>query len=258
MTELKKIRRGILIFLSFLAFLTGCHEDNGDGIRTTIKGSFPAFHGRMITLSEIDLYKAIPVDTSEIGRNGHFSFKFRRDSAGFYLLKIDNKNYITLVLDREKKVVVTSLAENIKSDYRVEGSEYSGKLQVFEAFMEANNRKIDSIAFAYNANIGSSQFLEIMPGLNKTYDDIFEQQRKFAKTFIENNCNSLASLLVLNRRFGKRKVLTEEDDARFFLLLDSCLSVNYPGNKHVKELNERAERIRQQQRISRLRNQEPS
>lgn len=250
MNDPKKISRGISALVLFLALATGCHETPSGEIRTTVKGSFPAFAGRKLTLSEIDLYKAIPLDTAEIGRNGSFSFKFRRDSAGFYLLKIDNRNYITLVLDKEKKVIVKSAAENIKSDYTVEGSEYSGKLQVFEAFIEANSRKVDSITIAYNNSIGSTHFIEITPGLNKAYDDIFENQRKFAMAFIENNCNSLASLLVLNRRFGKRRVLTEEGDARYFLLLDSCLSERYPGNKHIKELNARVQRIRERERIA--------
>jgi thiol-disulfide isomerase/thioredoxin len=75
------------------------------------------------------------------------------------------------------------------------------------------------------------------------YVQVFAVQKQLTEKFIEDNCGSLSTLLVLNRRFGQKRILTEEEDGRYFLMADSCLSERYPGNKHLTDHKKRVENV---------------
>jgi hypothetical protein len=236
--RLKKSLFDSLIFLLIIT-LTGCSLNDNKGIKTIIKGSFPAFKGKFVSLSEFDVNSALPVDTVKISDDGSFRFKFRRTGPGFYLVKIDNRNYLTLVLDQDNKVEISSDLPNLRKNYNVKGSPDSELYRDFEIYLEANRSKVDSLSKTYNDNQRSSTFRYLKMDLDKTYQEIYENQRQYAINLLTNHCSSLTSLLVINRRFGERKLLTEENDYQYFTLIDSCLSLKYPDNKHLADLKKR-------------------
>jgi len=165
-----------------------------------------------------------------------------------YLLKIDNRNYITLVLDQERKVAVYSESDNIRSDYRVEGSEQSENLAEFEEELEKNKDIVDSLIQVIN-NGKATGMITNRVQMDEEYQEAFETQKEASRKYIDENCGSLTSLLVLNRRFGQLKILTMEDDGNYYLKVDSCLSAKYPSNKHVLENKKRVETVLQQKAL---------
>ena len=241
MTARFKYTRTFYFFILFIIIITGCSQNGSKGIKTTISGSFPAFKGKSVSLSEFDISSAIPVDTVKIAENGSFKFRFRRTGPGFYLVKIDNRNYLTLVLDREKRVEISSGQSSLRKGYEVTGSPDSELYRDFEMFLEANRTKVDSLSRTYKDYQRSSTFRSVKIDLDESYQEIFNHQRQYAISFIQNHCSSLATLLVINRRFGERKILTEADDFEYFTSIDSCLSLKYPDNKHLAEHKKRIE-----------------
>ncbi len=234
-----------LLINFFLLTLSGCSLAGSD--TTVVKGFFPEFKNRKISLSEIDILKTIPIDTIELTEKGYFKFRFERDSAGFYLLKIDNKNYVTLVLDKESSLALVANGKSISDDYIVDGSVDSRLLRDFEMGMNKNKNKVDSLSTLLNKAYKSGN-PDRRKNLESEYEQVFLDQKQHTAEFIEKHCNSLASLLVINRRFGQRKILSEEDDYPYFFRLDSCLSTSYPGNKHVVNFHARIKRLAQQQK----------
>jgi peroxiredoxin len=226
------------VFLIFsLILLSGCFDSDHGSVKTSINGSFSAFPEKMVVLSEFEVNSAIPLDTTRTNENGNFSFRFKRKCPGFYLIKVDNKNYIILSLDKEKVVTIESDDENLKKNYVVSGSPESEALREFEITLEINRSKVDSLTRSYRNNQRSASFSSLKSNLDRTYNEIFEIQRQNSIEFIRNNCRSLVSLLVINKRFGERKIVTEEADFEIYQMLDSCLSSKYPENKFVKELS---------------------
>jgi peroxiredoxin len=235
--------------LLMLVFFQACLNRPGSPGKTIITGSFPQFKGKSIILSEIDIRKTNPLDTAVLSEQGDFRFRIDRDSAGLYLLKLDNKNYLTLVLDLERKVRISSNSASIRGNYQVEGSEESQRLGEYEATLEKNKKVVDSLALAFNDGQSTAGFSVIGQQMEEEYVAVFNDQKKITEKFIEDNCGSLASLLVLNRRFGQRRILSEEEDGRYYLMVDSCLSAKYPGNKHLLEHKKRVENIVQQKTV---------
>jgi thiol-disulfide isomerase/thioredoxin len=239
MTLKTKFSLTYYLFISIILLVSGCSTDSKKGLKTTIRGSFPELAGKQVTLSEFDINSAIPIDTSIIGNDGTFSFKFRRPGPGFYLVKMDNKNYVTLILDKEKQVEVSSDQKNIRKNYQVKGSMDSEYFRDFEIALEVNRSKVDSLSKSFSKNQRSPSFHTLKPEMDKTYQEIFNEQRRSAMQFLDHHCNSLASLLVLNKRFGERRILLEEKDFAYFIKVDSCLSALYPENKHLIESKKR-------------------
>jgi hypothetical protein len=232
--------------------MISCSQNNSDGIKTKIRGTFPAFKGKSVSLGRLDTNDIIPVDTTKISGDGSFKFTFRHKSPGFYLVKIDNKNYMTLILDKEKNVEISSDANNLRKNYNVKGSPDSELYRDFEMFLEANRSKVDSLSRTYNAYQRSAIFRSIKMDLDKNYQEIFNFQRQYSISFLENHCGSLSSLLVINRRFGERKILTEENDFKYFTLIDSCLSLSYPDNFYLGDLKKRIADHRERMKINEM------
>ncbi|MCU0370585.1 MAG: AhpC/TSA family protein [Bacteroidales bacterium] len=245
-----------LIFATFIAMcivsVSGCSSDRSRGIKTQIKGSFPSFKGKQVTLSEFDVNYAIPIDTVNISEDGSFRFRFYRSGPGFFLLKIDNKNYITLVLDREKHIEISTDLPSLRKNYTVKGSVDSELYRDFEMFLEVNRRKVDSLSRNYNDYQRTRTFRTIKMELDKSYQEIFNHQLEYTRSFLKNHCGSLSSLLVINRRFGERKIITEETDFSYFTLIDSCLSLTYPDNKYLAQHKKRIEVFREKLKIEEL------
>ena len=235
----------LCISLCLITILLSCNN----GGKTTIRGNFSQFNGKIIYLSEVEPKMSVLLDSARLSRKGDFTFRFKRDSAGIYLLKFDNRTYITLVLDKETNVKVSSTSTNIRSDYQVEGSADSRKLQAFEKFYDRSRQVIDSITSLYSRQHGSQQYTDMKRNLDTTYNRSFEEQRRQVMAFLDSNCSSLASIVVLDKRFGQRKVLSEESDYKYFIRLDSCLSLKYPGNNHVSEFHSRVEKLKENQQL---------
>jgi hypothetical protein len=246
-----KIFRHIILFLVAIS-LTACSNYPDDKIKTVIKGHFPSFQGKSVTLSEFDIDSAIPIDTTEIAEDGSFKFRFRRTGPGFFLVKVDNRNYITLILDKEKKIEIISDQKSIRKHYSVNGSPDSELYRDFEMVLEVNRGKVDSLSRSYKDYQRSSTFRSLKLELDKSYQEIFGFQRQNSVRFLENHCNSLAALLVVNRRFGERKILTEEDDFQYYTRVDSCLSAIYPENKHLIAFQKKLQVFKNERKISEM------
>jgi len=241
-----------LLTILWVVLMTGCDQKGNGGVKTTVSGSFPALGGKNISIAEIVPGSVIPIDTVKISDKGSFKFKFRREGPGFYIIKSDNKNYVTLILDRENHVEVVSEQNIIRKGYQVKGSPDSELYRDFEMFLEINRDKVDSLSRTYNEFQRSSTFRSLKLELDKTYQDIFAHQRLYSVRFLENHCGSLASLLVIDRRFGERKILLEDKDFKYFLMVDSCLSQKYMGNKHLAEFQKKLETVKQDLKIKEM------
>ena len=84
-----------------------------------------------------------------------------------------------------------------------------------------------------------SGFIYIRDSLMRVYDRIVSRQKQYVEKFIRRHPGSLASLIVLNQRFGQSVILDENKDSIFFLMVDTALATRYPENKHTLKHHQR-------------------
>jgi peroxiredoxin len=128
--------------------------------------------------------------------------------------------------------------------YSVKGSLGSDLLLEFEMFMNEQKARIDSLYRVFSREQYQPDFLDVKKQLDSIYLVIVDNQRSYVKKFIEQHPSSLATLLVLNRKLGRKEVLDEDDDFEYFHKLDSALMIRYPENEHALDNHERVEKIR--------------
>ena len=232
---------GYLILALFI--LISCNQKSDIG-NASISGQFSKLSGDKLYLRELEIRNTILLDSIVIPNDGNFSFNIELSDAGFYLLQINKDNFIPLLVEKGEDVEVFSNSSNFEEGYTIKNSKGSALLKEYETFMIHQKRRVDSIAIAYEESKGTDQYLKTKQILDSIYLEIYSDQQEYVKKFIDKNPGSLASLIVLNRKLGNSKVLNEEKDFIYFHKIDSALSIQYPGNKHVNDHHQRVMEIR--------------
>jgi len=231
----------LILFIATVFFNSCIHEENTSGF--VITGTFTNPETNVVVLEELGVKELTPIDSAIIGQNGEFTIRYTPDDISLYILRIGKSNFITLLIDKGENVEIKADASRMASSYELSGSEGSGLLWNYYKYTAINNHKVDSLGKVFKISRGSTDFANIRMKLDSSYRMIFKDQQKYVMDFISRHPSSLASLLVLNKRFGNGYVLSEKEHFDFFLKIDSGLMASYPGNKHTMDHHARVSEI---------------
>ena len=219
------------ICFSTIFFISCGTHHNTDEIKLT--GTLINATGKKIMLSELLPAGTVMLDSSVLSSEGAFAFRFKPDSAGFYLLRIPGNRKILLVSERGEMISITADLNINPFTYSIVGSPGSSLLRDFLFYSEKNLAKADSLTGILRQNQDNPEFYGMTRDFDPLFKNIIDDQKKFERRFILANKYSMASLIVLNYKLGLKPVLTLESEPELFLMLDSTLSSRYPQNKHV-------------------------
>ncbi|HPT14517.1 MAG TPA: TlpA disulfide reductase family protein [Bacteroidales bacterium] len=224
-----------IILLSSIIILSGCGKKGGNSI--SIKGSLEGAPDKTIVLFEMFPDSASVIDSVNTDKSGAFNFRFRPREAGFYLLRLDGKNFITLAAEPGESIEVAGKADSLSHSYTVSGSQGSSLYRDYLVYTDNNQAKVDSLSSVFMASQSLPDFQEIRKNLDSAYYVIFNDQQEYVRKFISDNAGKLVSLLVINRRFGPNLVVSPGSDLKLFNFADSVLSAAYPDNSRVKDFH---------------------
>lgn len=228
----------IILFLSAGIFLcSGCKSNAGDAV--AVSGTIANIPGEPVFL-----YQFLPdsnqlIDSVNTDEAGKFSLNLQLKQAGFYTLKLRNGQAINLILSPGENAIVTGDGKNLKNQYRVEGSKGSKLYAEYQLFTNKNLNKVDSLSKVFAESRHNKDFARLKQQLDTAYLAIFASQKEQVISFIQNNLNALASLLVISENFGPNPVLSEKTQPDLYLQLDSALYHLYPDNSFVKAFHVR-------------------
>ena len=225
-----KANRIIILLLSLIIFSCAENAKKGDII---VDGKFQNASGIKVMFGEVDVDSIHDLDSMTLNENGLFRFKFNPSETGFYIVKTSSGEYILLLLEKDEEVNVFADLKKRPFNYQVDGSPGSILLKAFYDHTLVNLTKADSLRSVLMENRDSPSFYQLSLSFDSLFQKLIDNQKIIEKTFIEQHPNSLASLIVLNYKFGMTPVLNAEEDFPVFLKLDSTLSISYPANKHV-------------------------
>jgi Domain of unknown function (DUF4369) len=221
-----------VLFFSIIVILFSCTESTKrDGI--VINGKFQNASGIKVFFREVDVDSIHDLDSAILDENGFFRFKCKLLEPGFYVVKSISGEYIFLLLEKNEEVTVDADFRKQPFNYTVNGSPGSELLKEFYDLTLPNLIKADSLRSVLMQNRESPDFYKLSLSFDTIFMKIFDDQKIIEKAFIDKNQSSLASLIVLNYKFGMMPVLNTEEDFPIFLKLDSALSMRYPANKHA-------------------------
>ncbi|HSH19011.1 MAG TPA: TlpA disulfide reductase family protein [Draconibacterium sp.] len=226
------LNRFIFISLIVLIVLSGCKKSN----QFTIGGKISHAEGDTIYLEELLVSSTKPVAKKVIDKNGEFMFKGETSIPTYYLLKLPENKFITLLVDSVDNVFVEADAANFGREYIVQGS--LGSIQVKELTENLNRteHKLDSLRQLNSLYQGNPDYERLREKWNQEYAAIIEEQTKFSTNFVLNNPFSMASVFALYQKYKDQTYVIR--DLQSMRTAASALNAIYPNSNLVKALYE--------------------
>ncbi len=245
MTKYRLIVALAAIFLFFFA----CKKEN----QFTISGKITHAEKNMVYLEQLLVNgSSIPVDSAKLNSKGEFHIKNQTSIPTFYMLKLTENNFITLLIDSAENVNISADALNFSRNYLVEGSKGSAMVQQLQDKFHSTKQKLDSIKSVDLINKTKPNYDQLKEELEAEYARIMQEQVDYSTNFVLSNPFSMASVLALYQRFGPNDFVIK--DMQPLKVAASALHSIYPKSDFVQSLyantlqqmkNERAAQLQQ-------------
>lgn len=225
------MKNRFLILICLIVFgFAGCNKPR----KSEISGVISNAAGRTIYLEELMVANLRPVDSVKINKNGEFSFRNHVSIPAFFLLKLSENNFITLLVDSAEVVKIKADVLNFASEYMVEGSPGSILVQQLNDKLNTTKQRLDSITSLYSLYADRSDYPVLKEQLDDAYENIVEDQINYSTSFVSENPFSMASVLALYQKFDNENYVVR--DIQALRIAASALNSFYPQSDHVKAL----------------------
>jgi len=222
-----------LMAIPFLViFAASCSEAvKNEGILIT--GKFLNASGEKIIFRELDVDAFHDLDSIVLDKIGLFRFTHNSSDDGFYILKFAPGEQIILQTGKGEEVIVEADLASTPFSYTIKGSPGSEILREFYIQTRSNTDQADSLRSVIIQFRESPDFYRLSLSFDSLFMEIMESQKLLQKKYIQRYPGSLATLIILNYKFGLVPVLNIKDDFTVYQSVDSVLMKKYPSNKHV-------------------------
>jgi thiol-disulfide isomerase/thioredoxin len=218
-----------------------------------VTGTLENAGGQMAYLQEMTSRDLIPLDSCRVDTSGAFHLKASSPETRFFAVHVYKGEYVYLLARNGDHIVITGKAPDLSDTYTVEGSEESRLIRKLTAEQNLTIERIRHLNRIFNDSLQHPDFLRIKEGLDSAFRQIVDAQRKYTFRFIEENLHSQASLMALYQQIGPRQyILDPEKDFRYFAMVDSSLSILFPGSDAVKDLHRQVEELRKKQMMDEM------
>lgn len=224
----------LLLFI-LISCLSCKHRHCDIVIDCTIKFS----QGKYIYLDEIKVYDKIRLDSCFVDENQKCTFCIQTDQPLILQLGTDIKNYLILIVEPNEKVSITADIRNIPTTYEVDGSPSSKLVHILHKHTLKNYALLDTLASIWEKLKYDSEKIKIRDSLDSVAKTVYEDQKSFMLSFVEQNKSSLAAIIALYQSFGQVYLINEFENIDIYENVVNQLIKKYPENEHVLELKSR-------------------
>lgn len=238
--------------MMFLLSLSCSSPDTGYSISGTLENGA----GKKLLLFEMSTYDLTPVDSLIIDDEGDFLFSGEIDRIRFMSLREDQLNYLVLIVTPGEDIEITADYNNLQQSAEVKGSPESALAVEMNRKMHSTIMKLDSLGKRYRSNLDGSaeEIARLREEIAGSFEEIAGEQREYTIDFINSNPGSLASLMALYQQIDPNTfVLQQQEDFRYYAMVDSVLIAKHPELDYTITLNENVREMKKQFDIKRER-----
>lgn len=239
------------VFFHLMALLSvSCHnnitEINGR-LENPVKGEY-------IFLDELRSNDLVTVDSIMISDDGVFNFKRDVKHPSFFLLKINENNFLTMLIEPGEKIKLTSVHDSLNFPKVIEGSEGTALLVDYNRELRRTINKLSSLSDIYMQHVDTPELPAVIDSLDDLAQNNLNDINIYTKKFIDDNITSLVSLMALYQQVSPNVyVLDPSKDLSYFLKVDSSLYSRYPEYDQViilhNQVKELLEKFREQNQV---------
>jgi len=219
----------------FAAIVLGSCKNNDIRISGTLVNSAS---GGYIFLDELKSNNLKTVDSARIGNDGQFNFKREISTPAFYLLKINDNNFLTMLVTPGERIILNSYYDSLNYPIKVIGSKGTESMAEYNRTLRKTINKLSGLSKIYDENSGSPDLPKIMESLDSLANIYLNEINLYTKDYIDKNITSLVSLVALYQQVAPSAyVLNPANDFKYFVKVDSALSILYPEYEPVTSLH---------------------
>jgi len=232
---LNSMRKGILpVIVAALILAAGC-RDGSFSISGTIEGSGEEEY---LLLREVKPGLLEPVDSVVPGRDGRFSFRAETELPAFYMLSMDNEDFLTLLVSPGEKLEIRAARNSLSIPIEIKGSEATTVIMKFRQEQEEVKASLQQLTDTYNDSIDSPHRPLLMDSLDRKAASIVSAFREKSMSLIEENKASMVAIYLLNQHIVPGLQLIEPaKNPELFYMVDSALYALYPESDLVLDLH---------------------
>ncbi|HBL74589.1 MAG: hypothetical protein A2W90_00285 [Bacteroidetes bacterium GWF2_42_66] len=236
------------LLIAVLVLLFACSKKN----EFVIEGKITNAADKYIYLDELKLTVNQTVDSVKIDKNGEFQFKGNVSFPTFYLLKLSDNNFVTLLVDSVEKVQVYADAANFSREYVVTGSDGSMLVQELNNHLSVTKHKLDSIRSLTVLYRTHQNYQELKQNWEQEISQIKKSQIDYSADFVQKHPFSMASVLALYQKFDDSNYVVQ--DLQSLKVAASALNSVFPKSEHVRALYENTLKLMKDEQSMKLQN----
>ncbi len=240
------MKKLLLIVSALTVLFSGCGKREG----FVIEGKITNAEGKFLYLDELKVASSIPVDSVELKKDGSFKFRGKISYPNFYLLRLNEKNFVTLLVDTTEKITVYGDAANFSRQYIVEGSAGSQLVQELNTKLTKTKHKLDSLQNRINAFRTREDYAIQRVKWAQEMDDIKQAQIRYSTNFVQKHPFSMSSVLALYQKFDDSNYVVQ--DLQSLKVAASALNSVFPKSDHVKALYANTLRLMEREKNTKL------
>lgn len=226
----------ILWLIIVQILIVSCSTDN-----FTIEGKISNTKNSMIYLDKLGIDGTTPFDSSAIDSKGEFKLGGDVSFPTFFLLRLNNQKFITLLVDSLEQISFSADNINFSRDYKIEGSIGSQKVKELNDRLSITNSKVDSLQSLLTLSQSDNDYKEKNVKWMNELEAIYIEQQEFSKKFIEQNPFSLASVMAIYQKFNNGNYVLQ--DLQTIKMAASALHAMHPKSIHAQTLYRDAEKL---------------
>jgi thiol-disulfide isomerase/thioredoxin len=217
--------------------MVGFAACKNDTVHITGTLSDPA-KGEYIFLDELKANELATVDSVIISDDGTFNFKLEIKNPAFYLLKISDENFLTMLVEPGQKVAINARFDSLNYPAAVTGSKGTELMAEYNIQLRKTINKLTGLNSIYMQNAESPELPKVIESLDSLAQIYLADINLYTKSYIDNNITSLISLVALYQQVAPNVyVLNPSEDMNYFIKVDSTLFSLYPEYEPVVTLH---------------------
>jgi thiol-disulfide isomerase/thioredoxin len=234
------MKRNLSILLLIVALISGCKNKSfqiSGKLENPVQGEYLYFD--MLKATSLET-----IDSVKIDANGNFSFKGNIDFPVFYLLRLTETNFMTLLVEPGENIEIIANADSLNIPISVSGSEGTRQMSEYNIKLKETIGKLSKLNDVYSEYINSPELPDIIEKLDSTAQVIIADMNTFTKQYIDKNISSMVSLVALYQQIAPGVyILNAVEDFRYFTKVDSVLTALYPESEPVQALHEQVKEL---------------
>jgi len=216
----------------------------------TISGHISNTEGQYVYFDKLNVSSVEKIDSIKLKKKGKFEFKGNVSYPTFFLIKIGDKNFITLLVDSAEHVEIYGDAVNFSQNYRVKGSIGSSQVQKLNDHLSKTKHMLDSLQ-SLSISFRNDVNYETKKGKWKNeYQKVKQSQIDYSSNFVKEHAFSMVNVLALYQKFDDNTYVIQ--DLHSLKVAASALNSFYPKSEHVKALYANTVKLMEDQRRERL------